>query len=78
MVAVPGGAPEPWGCGTDGHSQWVRWGGLGLDRTILKIFSNPNGSTILFYDSVWPWCLTKRTKVHRARDSATPTSLSLV
>lgn len=27
-VPIPGGAPEPWRCGTGG--QWARWGGLGL------------------------------------------------
>ena len=30
-VTVPGGAPELWGCGTEGRGQWARWGGLGLD-----------------------------------------------
>ena len=30
-VTVPGGAPELWGCGTEGCGQWAWWGGLGLD-----------------------------------------------
>ena len=30
-VTIPGGVPEPWGCGTEGRGQWA-WGGeLGLD-----------------------------------------------
>ena len=30
-VAVPGGVPELWRCGTEGCGQWAWWGGLGLD-----------------------------------------------
>lgn len=33
-VPITGGVPEPRGCGTDGHSQWARWGVLGLDMGI--------------------------------------------
>ena len=29
-VAIPGGVPELWGCGTEGRGQWARWGGLRL------------------------------------------------
>ena len=25
-VTIPGGVPEPWGCGTEGRGQWARWG----------------------------------------------------
>ena len=25
-VTIPGGVPEPWGCGTEGCGQWA-WGG---------------------------------------------------
>ena len=28
-VAIPGGVPWPWGCGTEGCGQWARWGGWG-------------------------------------------------
>ena len=45
-VTIPGGVPEPWGCGTEGCGQWVWWGGLGLDLVILEVFSNLNGSMI--------------------------------
>ena len=24
-VTIPGGVPEPWGCGTEGRGQWA-WG----------------------------------------------------
>ena len=27
-VTVPGGVPEPCGCGTEGRGQWAWWGGL--------------------------------------------------
>jgi len=27
---IPGGAPEPWGCGTEGRGQWAWWDGLGF------------------------------------------------
>ena len=27
-VTVPGGVPEPCGCGTEGHRQWARCDGL--------------------------------------------------
>ena len=27
-VTVPGGVPEPCGCGTEGHGQWAWCGGL--------------------------------------------------
>ena len=47
-VTVPGGVPEPWGCGTE-RSQWARWGGLGLDLGISEVFSNLNGSMILWF-----------------------------
>ena len=32
-VTVPGGAQEPWRCGTAGHGQWAWWSwvGVGLD-----------------------------------------------
>ena len=43
-VTVPGGVPEPWGCGTEGRGQWAWWGGLGLDVVISEIFSNLNDS----------------------------------
>ena len=33
-VTIPGGVPEPWGCGTEGRGQWAWWGGLGLDLGI--------------------------------------------
>ena len=47
-VTIPGGVPEPWGCGTAGRGQWARWGGLGLDLRILVLFFNLHGSTILW------------------------------
>ena len=25
-VTIPGGVPEPWGCGTEGCGQWAWWG----------------------------------------------------
>ena len=32
-VTIPGGVPELWVCGTEGHGQWAWWGwaGVGLD-----------------------------------------------
>ena len=46
-VTVPGGVPEPWGCGTEGRGQWARWDGLGLGLGILEVLSNLNDSVIL-------------------------------
>jgi len=28
-VTIPGGAPELWGCGTEGWGRWARGGGVG-------------------------------------------------
>ena len=51
-VTVHGGAPELWGCGTEGRGQWAWWDGLGLGFVITEVFSNLNDSPILwFYDS---------------------------
>lgn len=41
-VAVPGGAPAPWGCGTEGCGWWH--GGGGLDAGLSETFSNLNDS----------------------------------
>ena len=30
-VTVPGGVPEPCGCGTEGRGQWAWWGLVRLD-----------------------------------------------
>ena len=32
-VTIPGGAQEPWRCGTEGYDHWAWWSGLvvGLD-----------------------------------------------
>jgi len=51
-VTVPGGAPEPWRCGTEGRGQWARWGGLGFDMVILEFFSNMNDSMTFQVNSV--------------------------
>jgi len=47
-VTVPGGVPELWRCGTEGHGQWATLvvGGW-LDWVILEVFSNLNDSVIL-------------------------------
>ena len=45
-VTVPGGVPEPWGCGTEGRGQWAQWGELGFDAWISEVFSNLNESMI--------------------------------
>jgi len=45
-VTVPGGVPEPWGCGTEGRGQWAQWGELGFDSWISEVFSNLNESMI--------------------------------
>ena len=47
-VTIPGGVPEPWRCGTEGHGQWVWWDGLGLDLGTLEIISNLSDSMILW------------------------------
>ena len=50
-VTIPGGAQEPWRCGTE-----VRGGdGLELDLGILEVFSNTNGSKILYigFAAIW-------------------------
>jgi len=39
-VTVPGGVPEPWGCGTEGHSGLHGEDRLGLDWVILVVSSN--------------------------------------
>ena len=44
-VTIPRGVPEPWGCGTKGHSNWTWWGGWWLDWTILGVFSDHNDSS---------------------------------
>ena len=31
-VTIPGGVPEPWGCGTEGRGQWAWRAELGLGR----------------------------------------------
>jgi len=46
-VTIPGGIQKQWRCGTEGHSQWTWWDGLGLGLVILEIFSNLNDSMIL-------------------------------
>lgn len=46
-VTIPGGVPEPWGCGTAGRGHWAWWGGLGFDLGISEVFSNRNGSVIV-------------------------------
>ena len=30
-VPIPGGVPQPWGCGTEGHGRWAWWDGLGWE-----------------------------------------------
>ena len=42
-MAIPGGVPEPWRCGTEGRGG----GGLGLDLVVLEVFSNLNDSAVL-------------------------------
>ena len=46
-VTIPGGVPEPWGCGTEGRGQWAWRDGLGLGLGILEVLSNLNDSVIL-------------------------------
>ena len=48
-VVVPGGVPEPCGCGTEGYSQWatLEVGGW-LGWMSLEVFSNLNDSVILW------------------------------
>ena len=43
-VTVPGGVPDLWRCGTEGHGQWAWWSGLELDLVILEAFSNLSDS----------------------------------
>jgi len=43
MVTISGGAPEPWGCGTEGCGQWAWGDGVG----ILEVVSNRNDYVIL-------------------------------
>ena len=43
MVTISGGAPEPWGCGTEGCGQWAWGDGVG----ILEVISNRNDYVIL-------------------------------
>ena len=40
-VAIPGGVPEMWRCGTEGRGQWARWGwaGVGL-RDLSGLFQS--------------------------------------
>ena len=45
-VTVPGGAPELWGCGTEGCGQWV-WGWAGVGLGGLRSLLQPS----YFYDS---------------------------
>jgi len=45
-VPIPGGIPELWRCGTEGHCQWAWRDGLGLGLGILEVFSSLNDSTI--------------------------------
>ena len=40
---------SPWRCGTEGHGQWARWDGLGLDF-ILEVFSSRDDSMMLWFD----------------------------
>ena len=50
-VTIPGGVPEPWGCGTEGRGQWAWWGGLGLGLGILEVFSYLSDSMVLGVDT---------------------------
>jgi len=45
-VTFLGGVPELWRCGTEGHGQWVWWGGLGLELEILEQFFNLSDAVI--------------------------------
>ena len=49
-VTIPGGVPEPWGCGTEGRGQWA-WGVGGGGRGDLRGLLQPLG----FYNSMIPW-----------------------
>ena len=46
-VTVPGGVPEPCGCGTEGSGHGVM--GCWLGWVVLEVFSNLNGSVILWF-----------------------------
>jgi len=46
-VTVPGGVPELWRYGTEGHGYGHGGGGLGLDMGILEVFSKLNDSVML-------------------------------
>ena len=35
-VPIPGGVPEPWGCGTEGRGQWAWWGWAGVGLVDLS------------------------------------------
>ena len=56
-VTVPGGVPEPWRFGSEGHAQWAWWDALVL--VILEVFSSLNDSVIfscLVYETLAAWC----------------------
>ena len=46
-VTIPGGVPEPWGCGTEGRGLWAWSGGLGLGLGVSEVFSNMSDSMSL-------------------------------
>ena len=39
-VTIPGGASEPWRCGTERCGQWAWWDGLGLAVSSLPTIKN--------------------------------------
>lgn len=48
---LPGGAPEPWGCGTVGCGQWAWWGRMGWGSE----GSSPTFMVLWFHDSAGIW-----------------------
>jgi len=48
-VTIPGGVPEPWGCGTEGRGQWAWWGWDDELMVGLEVFSNLNDSNFLYH-----------------------------
>ena len=55
-VTVPGGVPEPCGCGTEGHGQWAWCDGLLVGLGGLRGHSNINDSMILHSASTTLLC----------------------
>ena len=51
-VTIPGGVPEPWRRGPEGHGQWTQWVEIG--RGDLRGLFQPDSVILWFYESTLP------------------------